>query len=207
MRERNGQGQGRAMDEDQLRLRLQEAMVSAGVGQGRVALEVLYWLPKEFMEDYQRLYMRALHLGDGDDQEKAGADEGRIKAKVRGELRGTKKGLGAGVGGGKKYKREWVVKDEQALEIKARVDRVLRGLVQKETRKVGNRGSTPGGGERAGVGERAGESPGRRGGGKLMEVPQGVGDRRLVAMGDKKRCEGCGKIASSDWVTCPFPHS
>lgn len=180
-------GSGNGVDQDALRLRLQEAMVAAGVNQGRVALEVLYWLPKEFMEAYQELYYRALHLGDGDDQEKAGEDEGRIKAKVPSKLRGTKRGLSA-QGGGKKYKREWVVKDEQALEVKKRVDRVLRGLVEREKKMVGESH-----GDRPGVGESHGSTP---------------GVWKIIGQGTKARraCRECGRIASSDWARCPFPH-
>ena len=172
-------------NDEAVRRRIQEILVSAGVGERRVALEVLFWLPQEFVKAYEILFHRALHLGDGDDQEKAGEDEGRIKAKVPSRLRGTKRGLGMGVGGaGGRYKNEWVVKDEEALAIKNEVDRILRGVVRRaETNLVRvSQGSTPGVGE-------------------LVEF--GVNGEGRES---KKRCRDCGKIAKGDWARCPYPH-
>lgn len=191
---------------DQVRAQIQELLVSAGVDQGRVAVEVLFWLPKEFLDAYQDLYMRALHLGDGDDKEKAGEDEGRIKAKVDGKLRGTARGLGMGVGGGKRYKKEWVVKDERALEVKGRVDRVLKELVLAEMRKFmeerreeKRRRGGESRGDGGGVGQTHGGTPGV-GGGVLVEFV-----RKDGSVG--KRCRDCGKIASRDWARCPYLHA
>lgn len=193
-------------EDDRLRARLQEALVSAGVNHGRVALEVLFWMPAEFLREYQELYMRALHMGDGDDTQRAGEDEGQIKKKVKadqgGGLRTRARSKGRedeGLGGttrgarpGKRYKREWVVKDEQALEVKTRVDRALRGLIAREKGRVG-------------LDESRGH--GSRGGGQTHGSTPGDG-RGLVDMGKgRKRCEGCGLIAASDWVICPRPHS
>lgn len=207
------------------------------MARGRVALEVLFWLPEEFMREYQDLFMRALKLGDGDGGEKAGADEGRIlegkgkgvgketsrtklgrevdevdesgektgkKIRVSGSQRGAQ-------GGGKKYKVDWIVKDEQALAIKARVDRELVGLIGKMAGREARNGGTSGSTDQT----RGGRAVTGLGGGKLVEgeggtrgSTPGVAGRRLVAgTGGGKRCEGCGKIASSDWVMCPRPHA
>lgn len=208
-------------------MRLQEAMVSAGVNESRVSLEVLFWLPPEFMRAYQELFMRALHLGDGDDTERAGRDEGRQKSSVRdggkdGGLRtrarsklregeegevadgkgGRKKAQGGGTTRGarpgKKYKREWVVKDEDLLEVKKKVDAVLRGLVPKEMRKLVEREGRIGEGRETRGSIPGGETRGSTPGGRLLPMAGGKGG---------KQCEECGRIAARDWVRCPFPHS
>lgn len=185
--------EGKGGIDELVRRRLQEILVAAGFDERRVALEVLFWMPSEFVKEYERLFHRALHLGDGDDQEKAGADEGRLVAKVKDDTRARGKrdkdgvmvpGNVRGARGGKKYKLEWVVKDEEALELKKRVDARLRQLVSRE---MGNlvrvsQGSTPGVGE-------------------LVEMP---GDWKGESV--KKRCRDCGKIAKGDWARCPYPH-
>lgn len=190
---------------DATRAQIQELLVSRGVNQGRVALEVLFWLPIEFVEAYQQLFMEALHLGDGDDQEKAGADEGRIpknsKVGKSDMLRASGTRGGASVGElemtpgsnraaqpGKKYKVEWVVKNERALEIKKRVDRRLRDLVRRERERVdqGREGS-PGGNPR--------------------EEDGGIEERRVTGGKILRRCRECGRIVKGDWVRCPFSHA
>lgn len=202
---------------DKVRVRLQEILNSAGVDQGRVGIEVLYWMPAEFVRLYEELFMRGLHLGDGDDGEKAGEDEGRIVAKVKSDRRG-KKGSMAAQGGGKRYKTEWIVKDEKALEIKRRVDRKLVELLRRELRM--------GWGEKKSQVRETMKKDVERGEGFLtgrdfVEALQGnqthgsiPGEQRgdLVPMSNgrgliKYRCRDCGKIAASDWVRCPFPHA
>jgi hypothetical protein len=185
--------------QDAVRVRLQEAMVSAGVGHGRVALEVLYWLPQEFVRDYQELYMRALHLGDGDDRERPGKDEGRVKAKVKAAKRGKRGSMEARAKAGK-YKKEWVVKDEEALEVKRQVDKKLVELVRREKQKQ-TRGSSPPSGKKI----HGSTPPSPSGGNPPREV---VGNlREMAGKADKKVCEDCGKIAAIDWVRCPYPHA
>lgn len=179
---------------DQVRMQIQELLVSAGVDHGRVAVEVLFWLPAGFVEAYQNLFMQALHLGDGDDRDKAGEDEGRIKAKVKSEKRGKPGGMSA-AGGGKKYKKEWVVKDEEALEVKQRVDRKLMDLIQGEARKVM---------EAREGGETHGSTPGVGVGGGEGEIVEAAKPKNG---GSGKRCRDCGKLMKGDWARCPYLHS
>lgn len=188
---------------DQVRTQVQELLSSAGVDQGRVALEVLYWMPVEFLEDYRDLFMRALHLGDGDDRDKAGADEGRLVKKVKPEIRGKKGGMHA-TGGGKRYKTEWVVKDEKAMDVKRRVDNKLKNLVRQLQGMDGMDGMDAGRGRqsrgsRGGHGSSPGEYP-REAEGGISEVPI-TGGKVL------RKCKGCGRIMKGDWVRCPFQHS
>lgn len=193
--------------EDGVRARLQEILVASGVKSSEVALEVLFWLPVGFVREYGELYMRALALGDGSVGEngaKAGEDQGRLVAKVPSKLRGTEKGLSA-QGGGKRYKTEWVVKDEQALALKARIDRKLGKLAEEmndgKEKRGGRQGSRGGGegGERAGI---------RGGGGTPGENPRGLGgvDWEFDAKGERARgkCRDCGQAMMVRWARCPF---
>lgn len=213
--------------EDQVRRRLQERLVAAGVGRSEVALEVLYWLPREFLEDYRALFMKALELGDG---AKSGRGNGTEVAKIPSRLRGkvpNAGGTGSGSGSGRFYRGEWIVADETALELKNRVDRQLKGLVRKmaalmaggfvggsqgdgsERESRGSRGGDAGGDRRHG--SRGGESHGSTPGvGVSASAGVGAGgEGRLVEMrggNGKKVCKMCGRIAGRDWVRCPYPH-
>jgi hypothetical protein len=179
--------------DDEVRRRLQQRLASGGVRQREVAFEVMWWLPREFVEAYERLFLRALSLGDeGVNPGGDGVDEGRIVAKVKAGLRG-KAGSMAAQGGGKRYKTEWIVKDERALEVKARVDRRLRRLVDGVWDQVlkESRGSTPG------------ETHGSRGG----SGGEGIELREMGKGKVRKVCRECGKMMRDDFVRCPYLHA
>lgn len=120
--------------DEQVRRRLQEILTRSGVDEGRVALEVLYWLPEEFIKDYIQLFQKALSLGD--ENHGAGEEAKAGKAKVSSKRRGKPKSMAAQGGGKKYYKGEWVVKDDNAFEVKRRVDRKLRRVVNDTMRAV-----------------------------------------------------------------------
>lgn len=199
--------------EDQVRLRLQSRLVSAGVRRGDVALEVLFWLPDSFMQEYQDLFMRALRLGD--EGTGAGKDEGRLLTRQRADGKEVgeegkngivlKQGEHKGASPQKKYKTEWVVKDEQALEVKKRVDRRLEGLISRVWRQVmeaeGER-ENAGHDEQSSWGNPRGESHGSRGGDRLGKIVE-------RKMGDQVRrvCRDCGKLMKGEWAQCPYPHA
>lgn len=212
--------------EDQVRRRLQDRLVSAGVRRGDVALEVLYWLPSEFLDEYSRLFLKALSLPG--DSGATGRDD-NVVAKVKGGIgpkgakrgeRGTAGSMRA-LGGGKRYyKGEWIVKDEIALEIKERVDRRLRGLVvgvarmvrdEQQRASAGNEEGEEGGvltvmGDGEGGGETRGSIPGNGQG----EGGEGLGEGEIVRMRGKagtRVCQRCGRIAGKGWVRCPYPHA
>lgn len=188
--------------EDQVRLRLQARLAAAGVAEGDVAKEVLFWLPMEFVREYEQLWARALELGDRSSLGAMSGDEGRSVKKVKSSLH-TRRGRGeARGGGGKVYRGEWIVKDEIALEIKKRVDRRLKGIVQGVTdqvlREKGLRKALRGRANIPGE-ETHGSTPGSLGEDVLEVVGEGSRAR--------KRCQRCGRIAKGEWVRCPYPHA
>jgi len=190
--------------EDQVRLRLQSRLAGAGVKEREVAVEVLFWLPMEFVKEYEQLFARALSLGDRSSLQGMAGDEGRSVKKVKSSLHTRKPKGEAGAGKARVYRGEWIVKDEIALEIKKRVDRRLRGVVQgvreqvlRELKKeIAARGSR--GGEETGR-EIHGSTPGSVGSEELETIGSGSGAR--------KRCQRCGKLMKGDWVRCPYPHA
>jgi hypothetical protein len=184
---------GSKVHDDEVRRKYQDFLASAGISENRVATEVLYWLPHEFMEGYRELFHQALILGDGTKSgvNRLGENVVRKVTKERGKkgsMRATQ-GSAPGMGGG------WVIRDERALEVKRRVDRALVSLIGRTRGRVyGKRVETEG--EK--LVEREGGTPG------------GVGEERgLVTVrggGHRKCCRTCGKLAGNGWVICPFTH-
>ena len=115
---------------DDIRIRLAEIMSSAGLGYNRISLEILYLLPREFIDRYQEVWDRALGAvvsAPGDSMARAGE---LGKAKTDTSKKGTHIGAGAG-GSSKRWNRVFQVKDERALELKGRMDKRLRGMARE----------------------------------------------------------------------------
>lgn len=108
--------------DDRLRTRLAEIMSSAGVSHAQIALEVLFFLPKDFLNAYEQMFTRAVKA-DGGESRRAEAQEA---AGTVGKARGT----GAKTTG-KRYKKTFVVLDERALELKTRMDKRLRMMARE----------------------------------------------------------------------------
>jgi hypothetical protein len=54
-------------EDDRLRIRLAEIMSSAGLGYNQISLEILYLIPREFVDQYIALWEKALGAaGSGD---------------------------------------------------------------------------------------------------------------------------------------------
>ena len=132
-----------------------DMMAAAGVHVDRMALEVLFWLPRDFMELYQELYMRGLRNTDGGT---AAAGEAAAQTGALGKAKATT------ATNGRRFKKYWVVQDEHALEMKGRIDRRLRAMTRdfrleleeldfrrerKEKTKRASGGVRPGSGIRA----------------------------------------------------------
>ena len=103
--------------------RLTEIAAAAGVDHSRASLEVLYYLPKDFLDRYVELFNASLKLDSGG---MGGSAQGELgKADVSGRYRGKRPMVGAG---GKRYKTYWVVKSDELLDLKKKVDKRLRQL-------------------------------------------------------------------------------
>lgn len=194
--------------EDQVRVRVADALRSAGVNEGRVGVEVLYMLPKEFVRAYEELWYEihgyeqvASGSGGGGDGRSLGLDEASVKrdeAKIRkeggkdadGKSRGVQKGglstrAGYGVGGGgKRYKAN---RDGMRVGMSEKSEEALevKRLVDRKLMKLVR-------GVREGVVQR-------------MERSQGgtPGWVRVLENG-REACGNCGKLVARDWVRCPY---
>lgn len=118
------EGRNREID-DAVTRRIAEIASAAGVPHSRAALEVLYYLPKDFLDRYAELFNASLRLDSGG-MGSRGVDEQPVK--VSSEYRGKRPMTGAG---GKRYKEYWVVLSDEALDIKKKVDKRLRGLARE----------------------------------------------------------------------------
>lgn len=168
--------------EDDVRRRYQSFLVSRGVDSGRVELEVLYWLPGEFIEAYREIFEKALDPGGGS------------------SLRGSEKNAGLGVGikdGGRgKGKKSFglTVRNEDWLDVKKRVDRKIMRVIQGEMEAMGiGQGGKVMGENHRGRGRESHGSHGGRGG---ME------GNAIISSG--RTCKGCGRFMKGDWTRCPY---
>lgn len=103
--------------DDKVRTRLAEIIAAAGVPHSQIALEVLYFLPKDFLNAYEQMFTKAVKADGGE----SARNEAQISA---GDL-GKARGAGAKTTG-KRYKKTFVVLDENALDLKTRIDKRLR---------------------------------------------------------------------------------
>lgn len=102
--------------DDRLRTRLAEIRSAAGVPHSQVALECLYFLPAQFLTQYQELFSRALKSDGGE----SGRNTSQQQAGDLGKATGT------GAKPGRRYKKAFVVLDEKALDLKSTIDKRLR---------------------------------------------------------------------------------
>lgn len=122
-----------------------EMMAAAGVDTRRAALQVLYYLPDGFVENYEALFDRALKIaGESTPTGDSAGALGKAPSGTSGS-KGNKTQLRGGQG--KKYKVIWTVLDDDLLDFKHRVDKRLRALgreIQAELLGVGNGGLSEG---------------------------------------------------------------
>jgi hypothetical protein len=105
--------------DDKVRARLAEIRAAAGVPHAQVSMEVLYFLPRGFLEAYATIFSLALKSDAGGDATARAQQEAGALGKARG--RGAKTN-------GKRYKRSFVVLNEQALDLKEAMDKRLRNI-------------------------------------------------------------------------------
>lgn len=108
--------------DDKLRVRLAEIRASAGVPHAQLSLEVLYFLPKDFLDKYQELFMRAVKSDAGESTRNTSQQQA---ADV-----GVSPGKGAKPAK-RRYKKTFVVQDEKALALKSLFDKRLRGMARE----------------------------------------------------------------------------
>lgn len=127
--------------DDKVRIRLAEIMSSAGVGYNSISLEILYMLPREFVDRYIELWHQALGptiKAPGDGMARDG-ELGRAPTETR--LKGKVVGTGAG-GAGKRLARAFSLRDEKAFNFKDRIDKRLRAIgrdIRDELRLIEDR--------------------------------------------------------------------
>lgn len=164
-------------EKDRLDRALAEILASAGVPSSRIALEVLFLLPDRFVDVYSEVFEASLIAPVKAPGEAAGlaGELGRAPGSTS-ALRGTVSQVS---GTGKKYKRIWVIKSEEALALKNRMDKRLRAMgreMELELEEIRRHGS----------GEGAGEGSSRAGG-----------------MSSQASCGRCGKLVREDYRFCP----
>lgn len=100
---------------------LSELMASGGVTYDRAALEVLYYIPDSFREAYTKLFYQALANTDGGISQRGevGAETGALG-----------RAPGKAAGKTKQKRGTFPISDEQALEVKDRIDKRLRGIAR-----------------------------------------------------------------------------
>lgn len=108
--------------DDRLRSRLAEIRAAAGVPHAQLSLDVLYFLPKGFLDTYAELFTRAVKADGGES--------------ARNDAQQQQAGVGKATGpGAKTAKRRWkktfVVQDERLLLVKTMVDKRLRALARE----------------------------------------------------------------------------
>lgn len=115
--------------DDKVRIRIAEIMSSAGVGYNQISLEILYMLPRQFVDRYIDLWTQALGplvKAPGDGMARDG-ELGRAPTETR--LKGKVVGTGAG-GAGKRLARAFSLRDEAAFNYKDTIDKRLRSIAR-----------------------------------------------------------------------------
>jgi hypothetical protein len=116
--------------QDEVRRRMTDLASSAGVDRGRIAIEVLFLLPTDFVRQYIELFDKAL----GDPISPAtdgGRDEGRIKARGIPKDALKARSMGGAQAGGKKFVAgRWPIRSELALAAKQRLDRSISRFIE-----------------------------------------------------------------------------
>lgn len=128
--------------EREVRRRVSDYMAAAGVPHGRIAVEILFMLPPDFVRAYRKVWERALRP----DVQGVVAGEGIEKA-PNSKAGRERQGWAAGAKRGKGYANHWVVKDEETLKLKASVDRKLGRLASELEESLGRGNSRESGSE------------------------------------------------------------
>lgn len=174
------------IEEDKIRIRLAEIMSGAGLGYNQISLEILYMLPREFVDRYIQLWEKAYGppVRGGGDQMARDGELGRAETSTR--LKGKVVGSGAG-GASKRFSRVMQMKDERAFRLKERIDKRLRSIgrdMREELLMMEGSGS-----------DRQSSRGGSKGrGSKEIITSEGI---------SVTQCGKCGRIMGEGWRFCP----
>lgn len=145
-------------------------LADAGVPYSRLALELLFLIPEGFAKSYKQLFESSLGPVD------SGADA-RGKAAERTGATGRAKGK-AGGDTGKRWKNlPLTIRDEDALELKQRIDKKLRTMAREIIQELDE-----------------------------IAAAKALGIKRKIETGEKTetgRCRSCGKFSAAAWNWCP----
>jgi hypothetical protein len=161
-------------------------LAGAGVGYNQIAKEVLYFLPRDFLDIYEEVWHAGVAGKDDGGTGARGAAQAETGRVGKAATRNVPGGMQISSGGAKRkgYKKYWVIADEEALELKDRLDKRLRGLAREARAELAD--------IRARRQQVAGEGTGESG---LV-----AGRTRGV---DRGRCSECGRLIGAGWKFCP----
>lgn len=169
------------------RKKLADALSSAGMNARRVAVEVLYLMPEDFIAQYETLFFATYSTGEegrgglADRDAEVGKARGKAKRERTIETKlGPEWGSRDSSGKGSRRSSVFPVKSEEMMEQKLWVDRQLRKLGRQI--KTGEKGLAGA----AGVGR----------------VRCGLRTNSNVSVKDKEG-KGCGKWLEKEWRFCP----
>lgn len=123
---------GSSVHDDKVRQRLAEIRAAAGVPHSQISLEVLYFLPRDFIVQYSELFSRAVRADNG---EGARAAAQQAQAQVGKAQGGATPPL-------RRHKRAWFIVDQRALNAKTRIDKRLRRLAVEINEELADLGGT-----------------------------------------------------------------
>ena len=139
--------------------RFTELMASRGVGYNQIAKEVFFFLPRSFLAAYEQLWYKGL----------AGKDDGGTGARGAADAEAARVGKASGkglqgLGGAKRktYKKYWVIADEEALEMKDKIDKRLRSMTREIEQFLSDSESSESGAGAGGGNQRSCSGCGRR---------------------------------------------
>ena len=172
------------------RHRLAELLSSAGVGYSQVSLEVLYMLPREFLEKYVELWYMALGPTVKSSMSGNQRDGDLGKAKNDTRSKGVVPGAGAG-GGGKRTRGAFSIADEIAFQLKDRIDKRLRGIARELRLALADI-------------EARKNTPYRTNTAEKTNTPERTASKTNTP---ERTCPKCGRFGATGWGFCPIDGS
>ena len=167
-----------------------DMMAAAGVSARSMMAELLYWVPDEFRDMYFAVTVQALRGTDGGTEERNRAgDETAAVGKAARKTHG---------GGGKKYKKYWVVADEDMLELKSRMDKRLRQMA-REMREILEQNELFASAAREWAASENIKNEEER----ALKQKMLREESKLVRRGRRMFTCSCGIIISATWAYCP----